>query len=94
MLKTDYKVEGIPHSEYPRPQLQRDSFICLNGLWSFAKVKRQEKAVQLSSKILVPFSPETLNSGIDEEFVLERGSKMRYFRTVTLDKSLLRARPR
>ena len=26
----------IPWNEYPRPQLRRDSFFCLNGLWRFA----------------------------------------------------------
>ena len=26
----------IPWNEYPRPQLQRDSFLCLNGIWEFS----------------------------------------------------------
>ena len=25
-----------PLSEYPRPQLVRDSYICLNGTWEYA----------------------------------------------------------
>ena len=27
------KKEKIPLSEYPRPQLKRDSYMTLNGLW-------------------------------------------------------------
>ena len=38
-LTTPYEAEmrkaDIPFAEYPRPMLQRDSYICLNGLWDF-----------------------------------------------------------
>jgi len=37
-LFTDYSAlmdAEMPHSYYPRPQLQRESFICLNGSWDF-----------------------------------------------------------
>ncbi len=54
----------IPFSEYPRPMLRRDSYICLNGLWDF-KINSQ-RYVDIPSKILVPFPPESRISGIEE----------------------------
>ena len=89
MLRTDYKVEEVPHSEYPRPQLKRDSFLCLNGLWSFAKVKREEKTVDFLKQILVPFSPETQLSGVEKGFSLGLDEKLVYERKITIDQTML-----
>jgi beta-galactosidase/beta-glucuronidase len=59
----DYLLHG-----YPRPQLRRKEWISLNGLWDFAlDIEGQELAldqVAFTQQILVPFSPETLRSGI------------------------------
>ncbi len=49
----------IPWNIYPRPQLKRDSFFCLNGQWEFGTDK------SFSEKITVPFCPESLLSGIN-----------------------------
>lgn len=46
---------------YPRPQLKRDSFFCLNGQWDFT-------ASDYSGKIIVPFCPESSLSGIGKNF--------------------------
>ncbi len=89
-LKTDYEIEKIPHSEYPRPQLKREDWLCLNGEWSFAKVKQTKEVNEFTQKILVPFSPETLNSKIAEGFKLEEDEKLVYEREVLLDESLLK----
>ncbi|MBE5752588.1 MAG: glycoside hydrolase family 2 [Clostridiales bacterium] len=89
-LKTDYEVGNIPHSEYPRPQLRRENWLCLNGEWSFAKVKQAEEVSVFSETILVPFSPETLNSGIAEGFKLNDDEKLVYEREVFLDENLLK----
>ena len=64
MLRTKYEIGELPHSEYPRPQMRRDSFLCLNGEWSFAKCKRDESPDTLPLSITVPFSPESLLSGV------------------------------
>lgn len=77
-LKTDYEVGEIPLSEYPRPQMRRDSYLCLNGVWGFEKAKRTEQVSVLSGNILVPFSPESLNSGVKEGFVLGEDEKLVY----------------
>ena len=35
-FETDLKNSTIPFSDYPRPQLKRDSYLCLNGEWDFS----------------------------------------------------------
>ncbi len=80
MLKTAYKISQIPHGEYPRPQMQRNSFINLNGEWDFAKCKTNEKA-NFQTKILVPFSPESEASGVCNGFTLEKDEKLVYRRS-------------
>ena len=62
---------NIPRSEYPRPQLVRDSFINLNGEWDFEIDKSSsglnrayEKRASLDGKIIVPFCPESELSGV------------------------------
>ncbi len=62
-----YKVTNldyVPLSEYPRPQLKRDSFLCLNGFWDYAIKKQGEQLDSYDGKILVPFSPESILSGV------------------------------
>ena len=81
MLKTKYEIGDTPHSEYPRPQMRRESFLCLNGEWHFAKCKREESSLELPLKIKVPFSPETESSGISHGFVLGDDEKLVYERS-------------
>ena len=56
--------KSCPWNEYPRPQLKRDSFICLNGLWDFAVSKDATPPKKFAELILVPFPPESPLSGI------------------------------
>ncbi len=90
MLKTNYQVGELPHSEYPRPQFERQSYLILNGLWDFTKVKQNENEYNFDKKILVPFSPETLNSGLEQGFTLNDDEKLVYKRTFSLNESLLK----
>ena len=57
MLWTDEglrtKEETLPLSEYPRPQLKRSSFLCLNGEWDFEISKSEDKPSHFSKKIRV-----------------------------------------
>ena len=65
-------LPAVPWERYPRPQLRRADWLCLNGLWdcSFGGKMRQ---------IRVPFCAESLLSGLDaapeigEEIVYRRG---------------------
>lgn len=88
-LSTDYFVAGIPHLEYPRPQFKRESYLCLNGVWSFGKCLQTEEGYQPTGKILVPFSPETSLSGVAEGFTLKKEEKLVYERTVDLQDDML-----
>jgi hypothetical protein len=53
---------------YPRPQLERSEWTCLNGTWDFALDPNAEwrvpEHVEWNAKIEVPFAPETPASGI------------------------------
>jgi len=59
-LKTPFEndLQKIPFADYPRPQLKRDSYLCLNGEWDFEIKDKYE------GKILVPFVPESRISGV------------------------------
>ena len=59
-------MSQIPLSEYPRPQLKRDSYISLNGLWEYAIRKDENIPDSFDGQILVPFSPEVEKSGVNK----------------------------
>ncbi|MBR6533906.1 MAG: glycoside hydrolase family 2 [Clostridia bacterium] len=52
-------------NEYPRPQMKRDSFLCLNGEWDFCTNQTGEIPTEYSEKIIVPFCPQSALSGIN-----------------------------
>lgn len=56
-----------PLQEYPRPQFVRDSYINLNGMWDFTVSKKASlpASTEYGYKICVPFSPESVLSGVD-----------------------------
>ena len=61
-LETDFEKElnksEIPFCEYPRPQLKRDSFLCLNGKWDFKILNNGETAYSgeiLSIEIIIQY---------------------------------------
>ena len=54
----------MPLAEYPRPQMVRDSFICLNGIWEYAIYPTGRTFEGYEGDIVVPFSPECLLSGV------------------------------
>lgn len=65
-METKYtsQVGNTPRAEYPRPQLQRDSYMSLNGQWNYAIRPASESLKGYDGKILVPFAPESLLSGV------------------------------
>lgn len=72
-LKTDKIVstwaENIDvtnvHQEYPRPQMVREDWVNLNGLWDYAITpKEANKPANFEGNILVPFAVESALSGV------------------------------
>lgn len=71
-----------PLPEYPRPQLRRNSYLNLNGIWEYAITKTAEKPSAMQGEIVVPFSPETPLSGVGH--ILQPDEYLWYRRSVTL----------
>ena len=79
-----YTEEGlnlpkVPWNSYPRPQMQREEWLCLNGKWSFYTDNSRKR------DILVPFCPESLLSGILNS--PEPGTEMVYEREFNIPES-------
>lgn len=55
--------------EYPRPQLQRDSYLNLNGIWKYAITANDTEPVLYDGDIVVPFSPESELSGVRRQLL-------------------------
>lgn len=51
----------IPRSEHPRPDFCRENWLCLNGQWDFSI-----GSPCYDRQILVPFSPESRLSGVED----------------------------
>jgi len=83
-LKTNYNIGEVPHSQYPRPQFIRDSFLCLNGKWGFAVGKAGTLPNEYTEEILVPFSPECINSGIGKQVLVEKDDVLCYKKSFEL----------
>ncbi len=88
-LRSHYFVGEIPHSEHPCPQRMRKDWVCLNGAWDFYKTNTLG-AKEDEGKILVPFSPESLLSGLGENFCLKSGEMLVYSRKFTVAESWLK----
>ena len=69
-------------SAYPRPQMKRNSYLCLNGEWDFDITEEKTRPGRFSSKICVPFPPESALSGICK--TPEKGELLHYRRTFSI----------
>jgi beta-galactosidase/beta-glucuronidase len=75
------------HSEYPRPQMKRDAWINLNGLWEYAiKYKEDGRPASFAGQILVPFAIESSLSGVEK--TVGENNQLWYRRTFTLPASM------
>ena len=70
-----------PWAAYPRPQMRRDSYVNLNGIWELTV--EEEKY-----DIRVPFCPESLLSGVQKHF--SEDAPLTYRRKFTLPENFNR----
>ena len=68
-------LSGTPWNTYPRPQMVRRDWLCLNGEWSI-RISGEEHTIR------VPFCPESLLSGLDRQDCV--GKEMTYRRIFSL----------
>ena len=64
-------MEKIYRPEHPQPQFERKNWLCLNGEWDFeidytvsGRERKFYKKDDFSGKIIVPFCPESILSGV------------------------------
>ena len=79
----------VPWSEYPRPHMQRESYLCLNGAWDYAETKKGETPVY-NEKILVPFVPQSRLSGLCRH--VDQSKTLCYRRTFALAEKFMGGR--
>ena len=70
--------------EYPRPLLVRDSYLNLNGYWDYAFTKEYKQPERYEGKIVVPFSPEAVLSGVNRQ--LQPDEYLWYHKVITEEK--------
>ena len=73
--------------EYPRPQMKRESYFNLNGYWDYAISKTRE-VDSYDGKILVPFSPESILSGVQR--VVTPEDYLFYYKVVELPDNFMK----
>ena len=91
-LGTLFNPGEIPLAEYPRPQFERKSYLTLNGKWDYAILRKSETfGGAYQGKILVPYSPECLLSGLKEGTFVTPDDKLYYHRTFEIPAEFLKA---
>ena len=88
-MKTPWAEQVDPANvlpEYPRPLLERQAWLNLNGLWDYAILDRGlAEPAQFDGKILVPFAIESSLSGVQK--VVTEKQELWYKRTFTVPAS-------
>lgn len=74
-------------TEYPRPQMRRNSYLNLNGRWEYAITDSDESPRHWDGTILVPFSPESALSGVGRS--LQPGQTLWYRREVIVPQGFI-----
>ena len=67
LIKTKWAEQidpAAPLAEYPRPQMVRNNWMNLNGLWDYAITPESATDFTSEGSILVPFAVESSLSGV------------------------------
>lgn len=78
--------------EYPRPQLRRSNYTILNGYWNY-NITKDSVAIKppyYDGEILVPFSPESVLSGVGRQ--LQHDELLWYERPLIIERMLSKKR--
>ena len=75
-------LKNPPWQAYPRPQMKRDNYVNLNGVWDFFVSDSPALPGSYDQTILVPFCPESALSGVKKHF--PEGSFLFYRRQLDL----------
>ena len=84
-IKTPWASEVNPDNvlpEYPRPQMVRQAWSNLNGLWDYAITDVNAETFTAEGEILVPFAVESSLSGVGKRITKE--NTLWYERTFTV----------
>ena len=79
-----------PLNAYPRPQMRRSSYLCLNGTWDFAVTKADRPPERFPFSVSVPYPPESNASGYGKR--IEADDTMFYRRYFTLPEGFVKER--
>ena len=80
-------MRNIPLSEYPRPQLRRDSYICLNGVWNYTVSSNPDYTGYFDGEIIVPYPIESRLSGVEKR--LNKGDFLYYKKDIDIKQEFL-----
>lgn len=89
VLDTNYSFDKeCPLNEYPRPELKRDSFFNLNGIWQYKVFSDTNIFINYNSNIVVPYPIESKLSGVERR--IEVGEKIGYKKEFEFPKGFLK----
>jgi beta-galactosidase/beta-glucuronidase len=76
--------KDAPHPEYPRPQMEREGWVNLNGQWDYAILaKGSDMPQNFQGKITVPFPVESQLSGVGKN--VGKDNELWYFRKIDIN---------